>query len=84
MSGRIGLQGTIPSPIIEDVTDQPSAGAAYVMPSYSPDPTAMLSDRSPLPLTPILDTGASHCLLPTSHLTKEGVARRCHQSFYTP
>eukprot|EP00971_Amphidinium_carterae_P337715 6474671-Amphidinium_carterae.1 len=71
---------TIPSPVIEDVTDQPSAGAAYVMPSYSPEPTAMLSDRSPLPLTPILDTGASHCLLPASYLTKEEaeLATRVH------
>eukprot|EP00971_Amphidinium_carterae_P263536 5228263-Amphidinium_carterae.2 len=72
---------TVPSGVtIEDVTDQPSAGAAYVIPGYSPTPSAMLTARESTPLTPILDTGASHCLLPVTHLTKEEaeLATRVH------
>eukprot|EP00971_Amphidinium_carterae_P252802 5019086-Amphidinium_carterae.4 len=69
-----------PGATIEDVTDQPSASAANIIPWYSPEPSAMLTARESTPLTPILDTGASHCLLPASHLTKDEaeLATRVH------
>eukprot|EP00971_Amphidinium_carterae_P068241 1351405-Amphidinium_carterae.1 len=44
------------------------------------NPTAYLTTPEEKTLTPILDTGASHCLLPVAHLTAEEVemASRVH------
>eukprot|EP00971_Amphidinium_carterae_P032539 640725-Amphidinium_carterae.1 len=57
---------------------------AYLYPCIQSDPcdnpTAMISAPEAPSLTPILDTGASHCLLPVAHLTAEEteLASRVH------
>eukprot|EP00971_Amphidinium_carterae_P277977 5518156-Amphidinium_carterae.2 len=50
----------------------PSSFTAYLCPDIiGVSPVAFLTTPEVKPMTPILDTGASHCLLPVSHLTAD-------------
>eukprot|EP00971_Amphidinium_carterae_P114587 2270301-Amphidinium_carterae.1 len=58
----------------EDGIDVPQAdgATAYLCPDdVAVSPVACLTTPEVRPMTPILDTGASHCLLPVSHLTPD-------------
>eukprot|EP00971_Amphidinium_carterae_P078669 1556384-Amphidinium_carterae.3 len=62
---------------------QHEGSTAYLQPILEypcGNPTAYLTAPEEKTLTPILDTGASHCLLPVAHLTAEEVelASRVH------
>eukprot|EP00971_Amphidinium_carterae_P341962 6481060-Amphidinium_carterae.1 len=59
----------------------PSSFTAYLCPDIGGvSPVALLTTPDVKPMTPILDTGASHCLLPVSHLTADEaeLASRVH------
>eukprot|EP00971_Amphidinium_carterae_P092923 1839690-Amphidinium_carterae.1 len=68
----------------EDDVPQYDGATAYLHPCTPEDscgnPLALLSSPKTKSLTPILDTGASHCLLPVAHLTSDEaeLASRVH------
>eukprot|EP00971_Amphidinium_carterae_P326555 6457424-Amphidinium_carterae.1 len=63
---------------MDEIVIEYAAGAAYLdppvvnYPSHG-GPEAHLSRKPDTPLTPILDTGASHCLLPITLLTEDEI-----------